>query len=172
MGMLKIIIDNFDAFLTVINIILAILTGKGAYKSWVYYKKSKHIAALTETNKALLEVEKMLSKLPDILEASNKGIKKSRGFNLVNALKDIGRDLENSLNSIRSNIPIEYIKEFNDIKSDRKFDLQKYISSLQSGKVIVDDSINLSDYDLCHDRLEQLQEFIKTIIAETENELK
>lgn len=64
--------------MTVLNVLLTVIAGIGAYKSYTYYKKSKNITSLTKANKSLVEVEKMLNKLPEILKAANKEAKKVR----------------------------------------------------------------------------------------------
>lgn len=58
--------------LTVINIILTVVSAVGAFKSIAYYKKSKKLEILTQSNKSLIEIQKMLKKLQDALSASNK----------------------------------------------------------------------------------------------------
>lgn len=60
-----------DIGLTVINVILAIVSGIGAYKSAKYFQKSKNLTIFAQINKALVEVQKMLVKLPEALSASN-----------------------------------------------------------------------------------------------------
>lgn len=61
----------FDVVLIIINVILAIISGIGAYNSVKYFRKSKNITIFAQTNKALVEVQKMLIKLPEALSSSN-----------------------------------------------------------------------------------------------------
>ena len=63
---------KLDIGLTVINVVLAIFSMVGAGKSIKYYKKSKNLTIFAKTNKALIEVQKMLTKLPEALYAVNK----------------------------------------------------------------------------------------------------
>ena len=58
----------WDVALTIINVILAIISGIGAYNSVKYFRKSKNLTIFAQTNKALVEVQKMLIKLPEAQE--------------------------------------------------------------------------------------------------------
>ena len=57
--------DILDIALTIINVILAVVSGVGAYKSLKYFRKSHNLTICAQTNKALIEIQKMLSKLPE-----------------------------------------------------------------------------------------------------------
>ena len=48
-----------DTFLTVINIILTVVSLVGAYKSIKYFRKSKNLTIFAQTNKALIEIQKI-----------------------------------------------------------------------------------------------------------------
>ena len=54
-----------DVILTIINVLLAIVSGLGAYKSVKYFQKSKNLTIFAQINKALVEIQKMLIKLPE-----------------------------------------------------------------------------------------------------------
>ena len=75
-----------DIGLTVINVILAIVSGIGAYKSAKYFQKSKNLTIFAQINKALVEVQKMLVKLPEALSASNLSRRGKKGLSLHNTL--------------------------------------------------------------------------------------
>lgn len=47
-------------------------------------------------------------------------------FSLKNTLRDIGKELDNSLREIEFSIPTEYIYEFKKIQKDGSFDLHIY----------------------------------------------
>ena len=66
--------DKVDIVLTVINVILAVISGLSAYNSLKYFRKSHNLTIYAQTNKALIEIQKMLSKLPEALSASNMGM--------------------------------------------------------------------------------------------------
>ena len=59
-----------DIVLTIINVILAVVSAFGAWNSIKYFRKSKNLTIFAQTNKALVEVQKMLIKLPEALSAS------------------------------------------------------------------------------------------------------
>ena len=92
--------DTLDIVLTVINVILAVVSGVGAFNSLKYFRKSRNLTIFAQTNKALIEIQKMVSKLPEALSAPNKRGKK--GFSLQNTLCNIGQELNSSLNEMKS----------------------------------------------------------------------
>ena len=56
-----------DVVLTIINVILAVVSALGAWNSIKYFRKSKNLTIFAQTNKALVEVQKMLIKLPEAI---------------------------------------------------------------------------------------------------------
>lgn len=48
--------DILDIALTIINVILAVVSGVGAYKSLKYFRKSHNLTIYAQTNKALIEI--------------------------------------------------------------------------------------------------------------------
>lgn len=158
--------------LTVINIILTVVSAVGAFKSIAYYKKSKKLEILTQSNKSLIEIQKMLKKLQDALSASNKASSVRKGFSLKNTLRDIGKELDNSLREIEFSIPTEYIYEFKKIQKDGSFDLHIYINSYISGEAIKEDVISSREYNLCQIRLIEIERWLKKVISDNEEKLK
>ena len=59
--------SKLDIGLTVINVVLAIISGVGAYRSIKYFRKSRNLAIYAQTNTALTEIQKVLMKLPEAL---------------------------------------------------------------------------------------------------------
>lgn len=161
-----------DIVLTLINVILAIISGVGAYKSLKYFRKSHNLTIYAQTNKALIEIQKMLSKLPEALSASNKGMRGKKGFSLENTLCSIGQELNSSLNEIRSSIPSEYSQEFGGLQDDESFKLQGYINSFISGEAVTQNGIDSTKYNLCQIRLVAMQDYLKRLVSETEEKLK
>lgn len=164
--------DKVDIVLTVINVILTFFSGVGAYKSIKYFRKSRNLTIYAQTNKALIEIQKMLCKLPEALSASSMGMRGKKGFSLQNTLGNIGRELNSSLIEIRSSLPSVYTSEFGRLQDDRSFSLQKYINSLISGEAVTENGLDLDKYNLCQNRLMTLQDNLKRWISETEEKLK
>ncbi len=163
--------SKLDIGLTVINVVLAIISGVGAYRSIKYFRKSRNLAIYAQTNAALTEIQKMLMKLPEALAASNKA-QSQRGFSLSNTLCKIGQELDNSLNEIRANIPRDYLDQFERLQSYAGFNLRKYINSFISGEVITDNEIDSVQYNHCQERLIVMQAYLKEIVGEMEEKLK
>lgn len=157
--------------LTVINIILTVVSAVGAFKSIAYYKKSKKLEILTQSNKSLIEIQKMLKKLQDALSASNKASSVRKGFSLKNTLRDIGKELDNSLREIEFSIPTEYIYEFKRYKKMAHL-ICIYINSYISGEAIKEDVISSREYNLCQIRLIEIERWLKKVISDNEEKLK
>ena len=163
---------NSDSILTGINILLTIISGIGAYKSVKYFRKSRNLTIFAQTNKALIEIQKMLIKLPEALTASNMAMRGKKGMNLQNRICNIGQELNISLTEIGANIPSEYSEKFRELQNDGIFNLQVYINSYISGEAVKIDQIDSDDYNLCQQRLVSMQEYLKKITVETEEKLQ
>ena len=161
-----------DTFLTVINIILTVVSLVGAYKSIKYFRKSKNLTIFAQTNKALIEIQKMLIKLPEALTASNKSSCGKKGFSLRNTLCDIGKELNTSLTEIGSNIPANYSDELRKLQNIDSFNLQNYINSLISGEAIQGNIIDGNTYNICQERLAEMRDYLKRLVEETEEKLR
>lgn len=48
-----------DIVLTIINVILAVVSAFGAWNSIKYFRKSKNLTIFAQTNKALVEVQRL-----------------------------------------------------------------------------------------------------------------
>ena len=161
-----------DIPITIINVILAIVSGLGAYKSVKYFRKSKNLTIFVQTNKALVEIQKMLIKLPEALSASNSSRRGKKGLSLHNTLCDIGRELNANLNEINSNIPAEYSDQIRQLQNKAGFNLQAYINSYISGDAVKDNGIDSEDFNSCQARLLEMQDYLKKAALETEEKLK
>ena len=161
-----------DIIMTIVNVIITAVSLWGAHNSLKYYNKSKALSAHTNVNKALVEIEKMLNKLPEALTATNKNRQNSRGMNLVKIICNIGNDLHGSYNEIRSCTPIEFSADLFELEKQDEFELLKYINSYISGEVLKDNKLNSTEYALCQKRLMAMQEFLKTKLDEVGEKLK
>ena len=125
-----------------------------------------------QTNKALVEIQKMLIKLPEALAASNFSRRGRKGFSLHNTLCDIGQELNASLNEINSNIPADYSVQIRQLQNKDGFNLQAYINSYISGDAVKDNGIDSEDFDSCQARLLEMQDYLKKAALETAEKLK
>ena len=157
----------WDVALTIINVILAIISGIGAYNSVKYFRKSKNLTIF-----ALVEVQKMLIKLPEALSSSNSSRRGKKGLSLHNALCDIGQELNVNLTEINSNIPAEYSGELRQLQNKDGFNLQTYINSYISGDAVKDNGIDSEDFNSCQAKLLEIQDYLKKVALETEEKLK
>lgn len=157
-----------------INIALTAISAGGAYKSFRYFKKSKHITIYAQSNKALNELGEMIELLPEVLVATSSVEKK--GFNPENAVSKKGTELAKHLNVIMSELPSEYSAEFRALQKTNCFDLEQYIHSLIDKSAVIEENgrktLKRSDFDTAQERLRAMQEFLKKKIAEEEEKLK
>lgn len=161
-----------DVILTIVNIILAIVSGIGAYNSLKYFRKSKNLTVFAQTNKVLVEVQKMLIKLPEALLASNSSRRGKKGLSLHNTLCDIGKELNADLTEINSKMPAEFSDKILRLQNKDGFNLQIYINSYISGDAVKDNGIDSDDFYACQARLLEIQEYLKKAAMETEEKLK
>lgn len=157
-----------DVVLTIINVILAVVSALGAWNSIKYFRKSKNLTIFAQTNKALVEVQKMLIKLPEALSASNSSRRGKKGLSLHNTLCDIGQELNANLTEINSNIPTEYSDAIRQLQNKDGFNLQAYIS----GEAVQNNGIDSDDFNVCQARLLEIQDYLKKAALETEEKLK
>lgn len=165
--------SGWDIAITIINVVLAIISGFGAYKSIRYFKKSKHITIYAQTNQALGEIGEMLKLLPEALEAASTN---KKGYSPENTVRDKGSKLANHLNIIMSAIPADYSEKLRELQKTGTFNLSQYINSLIDGTAVVEENgrkmLNRTSFDICQERLREMQEFLKKKIAEEEEKLK
>ena len=164
--------EAVDLILIVVNVGITVISMYGAHKSLKYYKKSKILSEHTNVNKALVEIEKMLNKLPEALTAVNKSRQNKRGFNFLKTICDIGNDLHISYNEIRACTPPEYSADLFALEDENRFDLHKYINEYISGEVLRDNELNSDDLLICQKRLMAMQDFLKHRMEEIAEKLK
>ena len=162
---------KLDAILTAVNVVITFVALVSAVKSWIYFKKSKHLLALTDLNKALVEIGKIQNRLPDALDATNK-CRKLKGYGLFEAINNVGIDIQASITEMNHCIPANLTNEFQQLQSKDGFDLQSYINGYISGEAIVDNRLNSLDYASCQKCLLGMQNYLKKKIDEFEEKLK
>ena len=111
-------------------------------------------------------------KLPDALSASNSSRRGRKGLSLHNTLCDIGKELNTNLTGINSNIPAEYSDKIRQLQNKDGFNLQTYINSYISGDAVKDNGIDSEDFNVCQERILEIQDYLKKAAMETEEKLK
>lgn len=151
-----------DTVLTIINAIATVIAVISAIRSHSYYKKSRALVDHTNMNKALVEIEKMLLKLPEALLAINKSRQKSgRGINLEKVICDIGTELSSSYNAIHSCVPSEYAENLFTLEMTDDFKLLTYINGYMSGEAIINGALDSTQYTICQTQLMKMQDYLK-----------
>ena len=156
---------KWDIVLTIINAIATVVAVISAFRSHRYYKKSRALIDHTNMNKALVEIEKMLLRLPEALSATNKSRQKSgRGYNLEKVICDIGMDLSSSYNEIHSCVPPEYAEDLFAFEDTDSSKLLKYINGYMSGDALVEGVLDSTKYAECQTQLMKMQDYLKKSI--------
>ena len=154
-----------DTVLTIINAIATVIAVISAIRSHRYYKKSRALADYTNMSKALVEIEKMLLKLPEALSATNKSRQKSgRGVNLEKVICDIGTELNASYNEVHSCIPSEHAEGLFEFEKTDDFILLKYINGYINGEAITSGVLDSTQFTICQTQLMKMQDYLKKII--------
>ena len=151
-----------DKVLTIINAIATVIAIISAIRSHTYYKKSRALVDYTNMSKTLVEIEKMLLKLPEAFSATNRSRQKSgRGVNLEKVICDIGLELSTSYNEIHSCVPSEYAENLFALETTCDFELLKYINGYISGEALTNGMLDATQYTKCQTQLMKMQDFLK-----------
>ena len=121
-----------DTVITIINVILVIISGFGAWKSIQYFKKTKELTIYTQDADVIDEVNEMLSILLKALEIANQKVKKRDrgGKNFDRGLLNCGKELIGHYQEIERNIPSRYHNNLNEILNKDGFEFIMYLNSL------------------------------------------
>ena len=164
---------TWDYVILVVNILCMIASFVGAFKSFRYSKKSKHITIYAKTNQSFNELVEMLRKLPEALAAASRT---GKGYSPEIAVQEIGKVLSNHYNTIMRAIPTDYSDEFCALQKTNTCDVEQYISSLIDGTAIIEvdgrKMLGRDSFDQCQERLRAMQEYLKKKISEEEEKLK
>ncbi len=162
-----------DIIILVINMILAVISGIGAFKSIKYYKKNKELTIYAQTADIIEEVNGMLAILPQALEISTRKVKnQGRGTNYNTEIIGCGKKLVEHYQIIEKNIPMRYYDKLRRILKEGNFDFLKYINSYVSGSVLTNEGLDHNDFAKCQDRLVELQRFLREERERIEEKLK
>lgn len=157
MNLLSFIKSNW---LTLISIVCTFGSAYGAYKSCVYYKKSKDLTIFANTNIAFVESQKIISTLTEMLKLAN--VTKKRGTNYIKEVCKSGESIKSSINKIRE---VMTVKDFNEIQvllNSQEIKIERYIDSFITGAVLVDEKLIIDDeFNTCQQAFCEIQALIK-----------
>ena len=164
-----------NTFLTILSIGCTIFSAIGAWKSFKYYKKSRQITIYTNTNVALLEIEKIQDVLTDMLKLSNKSNKQRqlRGMSYENIVGENGEKIKKSINIIRKYVTYEDIKEIEKVLNSENMKVEQYIDSFITGSVLVDGKFIVDEqFKKCQEIFKSINLLMKKKLEEREENLK
>lgn len=165
-----------NTFLTFLSILCTIGSGIGAHRSIKYYKKSKQVIIYTNTNVALLEIEKIEDILIDMLGIANKSIRSSsvdRGINYKNKVQENGEKIKKSINTIRKYMTSKDVEEIEMILNSEQMKVEQYIDSFITGSVLVDEEFVIDEkFNKCQEIFKSINLLVKKKLEEREENLK
>ena len=164
--------EKVDMILTGVNVVITVVSVCGALKSFKFYDKNKKLVEHTNVNKASVEIEKMLNKLPEALTATNRNRQNSRGVNLHRIMCEIGNSLHESYNTLHSCSPVEYSSELFKLENERDFELHDYINSFISGEILKNMVLDSDRFATCQKGLMEMQDYLKCKLGEIAEKLK
>lgn len=151
---------NWDGVLTIIGAGCTILSIIGAYKSNIYYKKSKQLTIYANTNIAYIESQKIIATLTEMLKLGNKTRK--RGTNYIKEVSQNGESIKSSINKIRESLPVEDFNEINELLNSQQPKVEAYIDSFITGAVLVNEELVIGDdFNICQQAFCEMQLLIK-----------
>lgn len=163
-----------DKIMLLVNVILTIMSAVGAWRSFNYYRKSKYLLTVTELNKALIKLESLIKKLPELLIISQQispGYLR-RGVNNENKLCEVGKDLIICYDEILCVLPLEAKQEVDSAVEKANFNLRQYFNTIVNGEAMKDEKLNMEEFTKCQNLLSELHSCLKRHIENNEEKLK
>ncbi|MFA9397411.1 MAG: hypothetical protein ACERKV_03980 [Clostridiaceae bacterium] len=143
----------------------------GAYKSNVYYKKSKQLTRYTDITIAYTESQKIIATLTKMLKFGN--INKKLGANYIKEVIKNGEEIKASINTIREKMPVEDFKEINELLNSQQPKVYAYIDSFITGAVLIDEKLVIDDnFNTCQQAFCDMQLLIKKKLENLSEKLK
>lgn len=156
-----------------LSIIGAICARKSKDKAEDYYKKAKDVAKFANTNISYIECKKIMKKFRELLCLVNPEDKEIRGINIKKTVEEYGIEISDSISKIREIVSSKECTEVNILLNDSDIDVDRYISSLITGSVLIQgDFIDNDDFYKCKRKFDELQELIKKQGEKLEAKLK
>lgn len=150
----------WDYVITAVSVLCTFFSIMGAYKSVVYYKKSKQLTIYSNTNMAYIESQKIISTLTEMLKLANSTRKK--GTNYIREVSQNGECIKTSINKIRESLPADDCKEINELLNSQQIKVDVYINSFITGAVLVDEKFVIDDdFNKCQQAFCDMQLLIK-----------
>jgi len=161
-----------DYILSAISVACTIFSIIGAYKSNVYYRKSKQLTIYANTNSAYIESQKIIATLTEMLKLGNVN-GKQRGTNYMKAVNQNGESIKNSIIKIRESLPVDDFNEINDLLNSQQQKVEVYIDTFITGTVLVDEKLVIDDnFNKCQQKFCDMQLLIKNKLENISENLK
>lgn len=145
----------------------------GAFKSWKYYERSKDVTIYGNTKIALVESEKIITYLNEMLKLSNSRIMKKGVSILFKQVCSYGEEIKKSLDEIRKVMPTKDFKEIEKLLDSQEIEIVKYVSTFIQGTIIVDEKLVIDDnFHLCMKKFSEMHTLIKEKLETQSEKLK
>lgn len=119
---------------TILSFLCVIVSGYGAYKSNIYYKKSKQLTTYAHKNTAYSEIKKVIAVTNEILKQASPH--RERGTNRAKEISRLGLSIRASLNVIREQLSNENCETI--LITLNSNEVRDYVESLITCSVLPD----------------------------------
>ncbi|WP_138342655.1 hypothetical protein [Intestinibacter bartlettii] len=149
-----------DFIITVINVILTIFSAVSAWNANKSYDKLKKVSIYSNTNIALLEIEKIEDVLIDLMKISNESEKRATNNRIK--IKEEGEKIKKSLNTISNKLSSKDNKEIQKLLVYDGLNVEPYIDSFITGSILVDENFNIDDdFQKCQQSFKDIKNLLK-----------
>ena len=156
-----------------VSIASTLISLGGAFKSWNYYKKSRDVTIYANTKIALVESEKIITYLNEMLKLSNSGIKKRGVTILLKQACNYGEEIKKSIDEIRKVMSTKDFKDIEELLDSQEIEVVKYISTFIQGTIVVDEKLVIDDkFHLCMKKFSKMHTLIKEKLEEQHKKIK
>ncbi|WP_394897705.1 hypothetical protein [Clostridium butyricum] len=156
-----------------VGIASTVISIGGAYKSWHYYKRSKDVTIYGNTQIALVESEKIINYLNEMMKLSNGKLMKKGVATLFKQVCSYGEEIKKSLDEIRKVMPTKDFKDIEKLLDSQEIEIVKYVSTFIQGTIIVDEKLVIDDnFHLCMKRFSEMHILIKEKLEAQGEKLK
>ncbi len=119
--------DIINYILTGISCLCTIASIVGAYKSIKYYNKSKQLTIYANTNLAIVECNKIIASLIELIKAYSCN---QRGVNKSKRISEIGVEIKTCINKLYEILPVDDVNKIYNILNSKDLNVDSYINSI------------------------------------------
>lgn len=161
----------WDYVLTIVSVGCTFFSIRGAYKSNIYYKKSKQLTIYANINSAYIETQKIIATLTELLKLG--GSIKKRGVNCLKEVIEHGVIIKKSITKIRESLNVQDYNDINELINSQEIKVEEYIDSIITGAKVTEERFIIdADFNLCQQKFNEIQLLIKKKLEDVSEQIK